>query len=358
VDRSLALRMSRPTVISLPRRPLLWLAVALLALPALGGAWMWLRDSSLVSVEHVHISGARGADGRAIRVALDEAAGHMSTLHVNMGALRAAVAPFRVVRDLKVSSGFPHTLSIHVIEQPPVAALTLGALKTAAAANGEVLGPSLLKGSLPTVSGTGATPIATGQVKDAATLAELSVLGAAPPALVGWVAHVFTGKEGLTVTMRNGLLLYFGDATRAQAKWLSVARVLADPSSRGAWYLDVRLPERPAVGLTEGTSTSSSEATGGSSQVSASDPTAASLAASLAEAVNSSAAASATAQTPASVTSPAPAAPSQASTSANSQVPASGNIQAPTATSTVTPQTPASTAPQAPTQEISTSTGG
>ena len=288
MDRSFALRLPRPAVISLPRRPLLWLAAALLALPALGGSWMWLRDSSLVSVEHVHISGARGADGRAIRVALDEAARHMSTLHVKLGVLRAAVAPFRVVRDLKVSSGFPHTLSIQVIEQPPVAALTVGAVKTAAAADGVVLGPSLLKGSVPVVSGASSDPIGTGQVKSPAALAALSILGATPPALMGWVARVYSGREGLTVRMRNGLLIYFGDATRAHAKWLSATRVLADPSSRGARYVDVRLAQRPAAGLVNGAS-STSESAAGSSQVGASDPTAASLATSLAEAVNGSA---------------------------------------------------------------------
>ena len=87
-------------------------------------------------------------------------------------------------------------------------------------------------------------------VAGASTRAELSVLGAAPGALLGWVQHVFTGSEGLTVTMRDGLSIYFGNATRAHAKWLAAARVLADPSSAGATYIDVRLPERPAAGTT------------------------------------------------------------------------------------------------------------
>ncbi len=52
--------------------------------------------------------------------------------------------------------------------------------------------------------------------------------------------------------MRSGLLAYFGDATRPHAKWLSLARVLADPSSAGASYIDVRLPERPAAGFPAG----------------------------------------------------------------------------------------------------------
>ncbi len=350
MDRSLALRLPRSAVISMPRRPLLWLAVALLALPALGGTWMWLRDSSLVSVEHVHISGAHGPDARAIRTALDEAAGHMSTLHVKMSTLRAAVAPFRVVRDLKVSSGFPHTLSIRVIEQPPVAALTVGGVKTAAAADGVVLGPSLLSASLPVVSGASSDPIGTGQVKSAATLAALSVLGAAPPALVGWVTRVYTGKEGLTVAMRNGLSLYFGDASLVHAKWLSAARVLADPSSQGAWYVDVRLPERPAVGLAAGTS-SLTGSTSSPTQVSASDPTAASLAASLAEAVSGA---------PTQQTSSAEPAASTQSSAAETAVPAKTPPAEPEAPAKSSVPEPAGSSQSPPTAatEVSSSTGG
>jgi hypothetical protein len=48
--------------------------------------------------------------------------------------------------------------------------------------------------------------------------------------------------------MRNGPDLIFGDATDLEAKWAAAARVLADASSRGATYVDLRLPERPAAG--------------------------------------------------------------------------------------------------------------
>jgi len=89
---------------------------------------------------------------------------------------------------------------------------------------------------------------------------------------------VFDGREGLTVAMRNGLLVYFGNDTRPHAKWTALARVLAAPSSAGAWYVDVRVPERPAAGIAGG-------GTSTPAQASASDPTAAALAASLAAAV-------------------------------------------------------------------------
>jgi cell division protein FtsQ len=288
VDRSFALPLPRRLPApALPKgRLALVLGCAALALALLGGGWLALRDSPLTAVEHVRVSGVSGPQARAIDAALEEAATRMSTLNVNVAALRTAVAPFRIVRDLRVSAGFPHSLSIHVIEQPPVAALVVNGVSTAVAADGAVLGPGLLSGSLPTVPGIPGELLTGEQVHSASTLAALAVMGAAPPALAGWVTRVSEGSEGLTVLMRGGLKIYFGDGTRPHAKWLAAARVLADPSSAGAWYVDVRVPERPAAGLSgEASASHLAGSPSGSTQVSASDPTAAALAATLAEAV-------------------------------------------------------------------------
>jgi cell division protein FtsQ len=258
------------------------LVAALVALPLLCGGWLWLRDSPLVAVEQVRIGGVHGVDAGAIDGALSRAARRMTTLDVNVGALRAAVAPLRVVRDLRVDASFPHALRIDVIEQLPAAAMVVGGARTAVAADGVVLGPGLLSSSLPTIAAS-SQPLLSGRVKSATVLAELRVLGAAPAVLAGWIARVVTGPEGITVAMRTGLSIYFGDAARPHAKWLSAARVLADPSSAGATYLDVRLPERPAAGTTAAGGLEGATRTG---QVSASDPATAALATALAEAVS------------------------------------------------------------------------
>jgi cell division protein FtsQ len=231
----------------------------------MGGGWLLLRNSPLVSVERVRVIGVHGASASAIESALGDAARHMSTLDVHIGALRAAVARYPVVRDLRVSSSFPHGLRIRVIEQLPVAALTVGGARTAVAADGVVLGPALLSGSLPAVAGTTVEPVAGQRVGDAGLLADLAVLGVAPAPLAHLTTRVYMGPKGLTVTMHNGLQVYFGDASTPRAKWLSLARVLADPSSAGASYVDVRLPERAAAGFPNGApSTTEGAGRGGS----------------------------------------------------------------------------------------------
>ena len=133
-------------------------------------------------------------------------------------------------------------------------------MRTAVAANGVVLGGSAAtSSSLPQVADD-ATPAVGERVRNPLVLDALAVLGAAPTPLDRLAARVYEGSHGLTVQMRNGLQVYFGDATRPHAKWLSLARVLADRSSQGAIYVDVRLPERPAAGFAEDGSPTGAEA--------------------------------------------------------------------------------------------------
>jgi cell division protein FtsQ len=168
-------------------------------------------------------------------------------------------------------------MRITVTEQLPVATLLVGAERTAVASDGVVLGPAFAAANLPVIH---ASEFPSRRVSEAQTNSYLEILGAAPAPLGKLLSRVFTGAKGITVQARSGMLIYFGDATRAHAKWLSFARVLIAQGSTGATYIDVRLPERPAAGMPgEGAPTTADQA-------SALDPTSAALAASLAGAVN------------------------------------------------------------------------
>jgi cell division protein FtsQ len=227
----------------LRRPPLRAVASALLVVAALAAGWSWARDSSLVAVERVVVVGASGPEAARVRAALERAARDMTTLHVREDQLRSAVAPFTIVRGLDVEPDAPHTLRIVVRQHVPVAAVQSAGRRFAVAADGTVLRGTPVDG-LPSV----ASRSAAGERLDARTTKAVALLAAAPAALRAKVRKLWVGDRGWTASLRKGPLVVFGRAERAEAKWLAAARVLADRSSAGAIYVDVRLPERPAAG--------------------------------------------------------------------------------------------------------------
>jgi cell division septal protein FtsQ len=267
------------------RRVRVLLLALAIALPLLFGAWRWFRSSSLVAVDRVQVSGVRGADAHEIEAALLAAAKRMTTLDANERSLLAAVAPYQLVRSLSVSTSFPHGMSIHVVEQLPVATLTVAGARTAVAADGAVLGPRFVSPRLATVSGAYLPPTG-GRVHASALVGELEVLGAAPRALAPFIARASEGPHGLTISMRDGLEAYFGDSARARAKWIALCVVLSDSSSAHVAAVDVRSPERAAARFPSGYAPSSAAAGGeadASSAASSAESIASALAARLAE---------------------------------------------------------------------------
>jgi cell division protein FtsQ len=243
----------------LPRlRPRAWGALVVVLAAAGFGGWLWLRDSSLVRVEKVTITGATGAEAPQVRRALAAAAREMTTLHVDAGRLRAAVTLYPQVKALRTRAHPLHALDIEVIERPPVAALTVGEQRTPIAADG-----TLLKGRISDV-GLPAVPIAAlpggGRLGGGAAARALLVIAAAPDALRRHVARIAWDQGSLVATMEGGPRVLLGGTERPRAKWVAAARVLNDPGSAGAGYIDVRVPERPVAG---GFSTTASGSTGG-----------------------------------------------------------------------------------------------
>jgi cell division protein FtsQ len=239
---SAALALPRAVLRPNARRLARWGLVLGLLIALLAGGWLWVRDSSFVAVEQVEVIGARGPDARAIRAALDGAARDMTTLHVRQDALRAAVAAYGIVHDLRVVTHPPHRLSIVVVAERPVAWLAGTGSQTAATADGKLLhglGSGL---ALPTVPA--------GAVRGRAARATLAAAAAVPAALRRRVLRLaWTGAHGLVASLREGGPdVRLGGADRLAGKWLAAVRVLADGSSTGAHWVDVSVPERPAVG--------------------------------------------------------------------------------------------------------------
>ena len=212
-----------------------WLLAAAGILAVLVAGFFWLRDSSLVGVDEVTITGASGPDAPRIESTLRSVARDMTTLHIRQDELEQAVEGYPTVADLRVRRDFPNALRIEVIEREPVAIVVQGNNKLPVLAGGTVLRGATAPDDLP-------------QIDEDRPDRVLELLGAAPRPLLRRAERAFTGPRGLTVRMAEGPVLYFGSGEDLQAKWAAAARVLADPAAEGATYVDVRVPERTAAG--------------------------------------------------------------------------------------------------------------
>jgi len=227
------------------RRRLIALVVAALVLAA--GYLFWLRDSSLVAVERVEITGLTSSDAGRVRAALTRAAQDMTTLHVDRAALDRAVAGYPVVRRLEVSPDFPHRLRVHVVEYQPAAIAVSDSGQVPVAGDGTILRGVKVAGRVPTVDVDGA--LGTDSLLDATARGGAAVAGGAPALLRARIVDIERRPDdGYVAELRDGPELIFGAASRLRAKWAAAARVLADLEARGATYVDLRIPSRPAVG--------------------------------------------------------------------------------------------------------------
>lgn len=227
------------------RRTLIALTLVIVGLAA--GYVFWLRDSSLVRVQEVTVTGLTTAGAGGIRATLTQAAEEMTTLNVDVDALEEAVASEPAVAGLRVDRELPHGLTLEVIERQPVATVEGPEGREVAVAEDGILLPDAPASSLTQLPATVSS--ISGQLEDEPGLEMLAAVAASPPALARHIETVERdGEEGLMATLEPGPLVVLGDATRLDAKWAAAAAAIADGDAAAAGYVDVSLPERAAAG--------------------------------------------------------------------------------------------------------------
>ncbi len=228
-------------------RRLLLVAAALVVVLA-GLYTLWLRDSSLVAVEDVAVTGLTSRDADRIRVALTGTAETMTTLHFDERRLEQAAAAFPVVAAVEAEPDFPHSMTIRVIERRPAAIVDADGRRLPVAGDGTLVAGVSVEGSLPTIDLAIAMPER--RLPPGAASNSARVAGAAPAAIarrldsLAWEG----GARGVVARIESGPEIVFGAPARLRAKWAAAIRVLADEEAAGAAYVDVRIPERPVAG--------------------------------------------------------------------------------------------------------------
>jgi cell division protein FtsQ len=223
------------------------LIVAAIVLLALYGIYMlWFRNLPWFAIDEVTVTGAT-TNEREIALAVEQVAQDMTTLHLEDGELRDAVARFPTVASVGASTSFPHTLEVTITERLPVAFIKAGPRRTAVSADGYLLvGASFDPKQLPRIEG--ATAHGVRLEGDAA--AEAAILGATPVPLRDRALSSTwdDGQGGVVVSLDNGPDLRFGDGSRARDKWTAAVAVLSSPDHGSPAYLDVSVPDRPVSG--------------------------------------------------------------------------------------------------------------
>lgn len=225
-----------------------WAVGLLIVAIALSAAYVfWFRDLSWFQIKKVSVAGLTTSQAPQIKRSLAHTAQGMTTLHLNLAALRRVVAGYPVVEAINVEPQFPTGLKIGIRERPPGAVLEgPDGQILPVAADGTAL-PGVTAGEVATIPvsalPTGAT------VTDPEERLAIEVAAAAPTPLGAGIKTIEAADTApILVTLRNGTELIFGDRGALDEKWAAAAAALADPEVGGAGYIDVTLPERPVAG--------------------------------------------------------------------------------------------------------------
>ena len=226
------------------RRRLLATGIALLV--ALGLYLAVLRDLPAFAVETVALSGASSGYAPQLERELEAAARSMTTLHVDESRLRELAGRYPAVTTLQTEADFPHGLSIRIVERPPVG-LVEGARgrPVPVAADGSILEGQPVDRPLPSLPGRASSGR---RARRATTASAARLTAAVPRTLAVWLERVRRDQAGWTVELRQGPELRFGSLADLGAKWSAATAVLRSQRARGARYIDLRLPDRPAAG--------------------------------------------------------------------------------------------------------------
>jgi cell division protein FtsQ len=223
-----------------------WVAVAVVLAFALVAAGFVLSRSSAFHVRHVEVTGA-AHDSRADVVRLSGVTRATNALWLDEGAVERRLEQDPWIARATVSTSFPWTVHVQVVERTPAAVVDRGTDRLLVATDGTPLGPAGRVSGLPLIvmPPAGALEGAPPSLEPAAR-----AVGGLPPSILARVRQVIVSLDG-TLEMRivDGPRIDFGPATQIEAKGRAIASVLAwsDAAGEPLATVNVVAPGSPAA---------------------------------------------------------------------------------------------------------------
>lgn len=215
------------------------------------GLYAGARTTSVFAVRTIEVHGAGPADAARVRRALAPLVGQ-SLVAVGGDDVELRVLRLPEVARVSFDRAYPHTLRVTVAPEFPTVVVRRGADSWLVSGRGRVL-RKIPRGSasqLPRVWVPRDSELVRGATAEAAAgggaARAMAILRSARFGVS--VRTVRTDEEGLTLFLRSGVELRFGDPTDLRLKLAVARRALAFVSSGS--YLDVRVPQRPVSGTT------------------------------------------------------------------------------------------------------------
>jgi cell division protein FtsQ len=202
------------------------------------------------------VSGYDRPDRAELIAAVTKAAREGTIIAPATGDVAAAADRFPWVASVHISRDWPRGMAVRVTQATPVAVASFEDQAVLVSREGRVLGPREGAPGVGWLRLDVAPPPAGAFIPDGARPA-LAHIASAAPELGARIRQLRIGADGMWVgRLTDGPELRLGSGARMAAKATALALVLADLSAedeQSATYIDVSAPERPAVGMPDGT---------------------------------------------------------------------------------------------------------
>lgn len=222
-------------------------ATILVGLALIAVVGWWVSNSPLFDMRTFRVSGNRHlSDADVARLA--GLSHSTNVVWLGTGAVAARIENDPWVLHARVSRTLPGAVSISIQERRPVAVLRSRGSWFLVSGDGVILGRASATDRLPAIDASSG-PTAVGSRISGAT-SQLIVARALPSSVRRRVARITRTTGGsLTLMLRSGVPVFFGDASQAADKARALSSLLSWAKKQGirADYLDVQAPAAPAL---------------------------------------------------------------------------------------------------------------